>query len=163
MELSYAAWSLAFAAVSIVLYLLLMTIRKHEHGEEQPTEKLIPYAFLLYIAIAYAQDLGLMWLAGVALIAFVIATILRRVIPSFGAESMLSVGDGEVEHISDEMPQFELWIVSTTRTQPLGEVIGGTALSIAQIVSWVAFADLVILVALGLVENVLPYYIGMVI
>lgn len=167
MERGLAFISVAFAVASVLLAVgIRLYDRKHgsdlvhkRHGNRSPLSMSLSgmaVMGLLYAAIAFSQDLALEWLAAIALFCFFVASAVDRVVTARLAKlrtAMAEAGDAAEDTDGDGIPDSE----------PIPVIATEMLAIICDVVAWVTAIDLVVLFGLSLVENVIPYYVGLVI
>lgn len=129
MEARFALMSLISGIGSTVLLAVMLGLRRDRHAEAVMSV----VSMLLWVAIAFAQNVALTWLASLAYVAFALSVSLRVAVPRPDGQS------------------------SGHATSVFGVVS-----SAAEVVLAVAALDLAILVVLALLEKVIPYYVSLV-
>lgn len=167
MERGLAFISVAFAVASVLLAAVIRiydnrhgagVVRKR-HGSRSPLSMSLSgmaIMGLLYAAIAFSQDLALEWLAAIALFCFFAASAIDRVVTARLERLRCKAADGGSplrDEDGDGIPDSEPVPVMATETLAI----------LCDVVAWVAAIDLVVLFFLAFIENVIPYYLGLVI
>lgn len=129
MDAEFALMSLVFG-IGSTLVLVGLAVRRHDRAD---IVMMSVVSLLLWVAIAFAQNVALTWLASLAYAAFALSVTCRVALGELGDESLSG-------HMRSVM---------------------GVMSAVFDVVLMTGMLDLAVLVMLALVEKVIPYYVSL--
>lgn len=127
MESQLATTSLVMALLAACL---LSAVIREQGLESSFVTSACTTAVLLWVSIAFARDVALLWLGSIALVAFALSLAI-----------VIFVGNKAFTGYAKN--------------------VVGVARSLFSVIGVTAFLDLFVLVGLGFIESVLPYYVAL--